>query len=317
MKNKKNQLSIFFQVLFDACFATQTLNLLAKCAQGAIHSLFAPERLTSLTKTTSSSLSNSHGIISTTPSSSIMTSTVTSPSIWEPSSSISGRGIQNRPSGLISEKDGDAGEEDGNKVAEMQDRELSGLSKNAENLFANDDNISAVKGPTVFSLESDSSLLGQRWTGSAIDSKLFSEHSLASEVSVKARFSLQPVSIGRLIDLSETSTTGSVEKRNEIERLKSILAERLTLTEGAAIMNEKLKENKQGIESIKLLCSNSKLIFKLFLQNRLFTLIVEISCIKNDLSNTKGGGAQSAKLINSVQLEVLRYFFLLPSLTLL
>ena len=73
---------------------------------------------------------------------------------------------------------------------------------------------------------------------------------------VKARISLHSVSNGLTKDFLETSTS-PVGNRTEIERLKSILAEKLTLTDEAAILKEKLKENKQKTENAKVLCSNS------------------------------------------------------------
>ena len=214
-----------------------------------------PNRLISLRKTTSSSSlwSGSHEIISATIS-----------------PSISGRGIQNKSSGLISEKEGEDGElwgeGDGHGSSE---RELGIRLKIDANAFAIDLNASSFNGPSTFLVKSDSSrqLREEHWTGSeSIDVRSFAMLSLAS-----ARLSVLPTKIGVGFESpAVTSTIVPVPEDNskEIERLRSILADKLMLTEGdAAILNDKLKENKQEPE--KVLCSNSILKIEIFLTNML------------------------------------------------
>ena len=83
-----------------------------------------------------------------------------------------------------------------------------------------------------------------------------SEFSLVADMSVRARVSLQPVGIGISTELPDTLTTWPVGNKTEIERFKSILAERLMLKEeDAAILT---LEEKKVLENSKILCSNSK-----------------------------------------------------------
>ena len=250
----------FFQIIEDACFATKTLAMLTRCVQDS-HSIFEQQkRLTSLRNTTSlSSFSDSHEIISTTISSTLPISDKISTAI---SSSLlgsfsSGREIQNKSSGLISENDGDAGE-DGKESSEMMERELLERSKIDANAFPSADIDFAFKGPTdVF--ESVSKLRGQRWSESEGVTSSFAGHVLLSDLSVKASISLQPVSNGIVKDLPETFTTSPAGNSTERERLRSILAEKLTLTEEAAILKGTLKKNEIKIEKAKVLCSNSNI----------------------------------------------------------
>ena len=186
------------------------------------------------------------------------------------STSISGKGIQNRSFGSMPEKEGETGEESGEPHG--IDRELSGRSKITANAFASLDKAASLNGPKPLFSESeqdwtgsesdmDSKLFlksGKRWTSSELDtdSKFMSEFSLVADVSVRARVSLQPVGIGISTELPDTLTTWPVGNKTEIERFKSILAERLMLKEeDAAILT---LEEKKVLENSKILCSNSK-----------------------------------------------------------
>ena len=236
---------------------------MSKCMQNS-QLLFDLARFTSMTKMTSlspSSLSGSQGEISTTMSSVV---SITHSMVG----SISGSGIQNKSFGSMEENVGEEGESEKRKGRQTNfeagglftgefdrrlgeededDGELCGQSNKDANVVAKVSNISAFKGP-------DAKLLSTRSVSASNSKAEF------SDVLVKARFPLQSLGLGMSVvfESPETSTTMPDGKKTEIERLRSSLAERLMLTEGAAIWNVSLKENKQKIDSVKVLCSNSK-----------------------------------------------------------
>ena len=109
-------------------------------------------------------------------------------------------------------------------------------------------------------------------TGSsvAIGSKISSTFVLASDLSVKAKFSVQNAGISTVSVPPVTSTIWPEGNKTENERLISSFADRLTLTDEVAILSESLKKNK---ENLKVLCSNSNLpnaIFKYSLTKTTF-----------------------------------------------
>ena len=134
---------------------------------------------------------------------------------------------------------------------------LSGLGKEA-NIFShlafNDRIVSSVKGPFTFSAAADVKSKEEHGLSSSGAIGTSSMTLLASGISVKAKFSVQTAGITTVSEPTATSTIWPDGNKTENERFISSFADRLTLTEDAAILSDSLKENK---ENLKVLCSNS------------------------------------------------------------
>ena len=120
---------------------------------------------------------------------------------------------------------------------------------------------SSLKGPLTLSSGSESGRsIEEHGTssssaiGASINSSVLV---LASDVSIKTRFSVQTGGINTVLEFPVTSTTSPEGNKTENDRLISSFADKLTLTEGAAILSDSLEERKG---KTKILCSNSNSI---------------------------------------------------------
>ena len=180
---------------------------------------------------------------------------------------------------LVNIGEQDATEEgDTGKISdESQDR-----LKNDSHLALSERIVSSVKGPFTLLSNSDVTFRDEHGTGSSSVFGTSSMLVLASDVSVNTKVSLQTAGITSVFEPPVISTIWPDGNRTEKDRLISSFADGLIMTDEAAILNERLKKNK---ENYKVLCSNSKFknLKSAFLIISLNFYIFHIDSLKSEL----------------------------------